>query len=267
MPERLELTLGPQTAAARFGQPVEVAAQARYLYGAPGADLEITGEVQIDADEQVPLPALKGYAAGLQDEFFDKISNEIEESATTDAKGAAKILAPIPSLTASRPLEAKILLRAGEPGGRAVERSLTVPILPKGGLIGVKKNFTTLSDGAAANFDVIAVGTDGARAARKGIAWSLYRVSNDYQWYRADGRWNFERVKSSKRVAQGTIDIGLDRPAKISTIVGLGQYRLDLASSDSTDLPTSLQLRERLVGRCQRASPGPPRRQSRQGQL
>lgn len=240
VPERLELTLRPQTAAARFGQPVEVAAQARYLYGAPGADLEITGEVQIDADEQVPLPALKGYAAGLQDESFDKISNEIEESATTDAKGAAKILAPIPSLTASRPLEAKILLRAGEPGGRAVERSLTVPILPKGGLIGIKKNFTTLSDGAAANFDVIAVGTNGARAARKGVAWSLYRASNDYQWYRADGRWNFERVKSSKRVAQGTIDIGLDRPAKISTVVGLGQYRLDLASSDSTDLPTSL---------------------------
>jgi len=47
--------------------------------------------------------------------------------------------------------------------------------LPKGGLIGVKKNFTALTDGAAANFDVIAVGADGARAARKGVAWSLYR--------------------------------------------------------------------------------------------
>ena len=46
VPERLELTLAPPTAAARFGQPVEIAAQARYLYGAPGADLEITGEVR-----------------------------------------------------------------------------------------------------------------------------------------------------------------------------------------------------------------------------
>ena len=107
-------------------------------------------------------------------------------------------------------------------------------------MIGVKKNFTTLTEGAAANFDVIAVGADGARAARKGVAWSLYRVSNDYQWYRADGRWNFERVKSSKRVAEGKIDIGLDAPAKISSIVGLGQYRLDLASADPSDLPTSL---------------------------
>ena len=240
VPERLELTLTPQAASARFGQAVEVAAQARYLYGAPGANLDITGQVEIDAAEQSSLPALKGYAAGLQDEPFDKISNEIEDVATTDAKGAARILAPIPEVAASRPLEAKIILRAGEPGGRAVERSLVLPVLPKGGLIGVKKNFTTLTEGAAANFDVIAVGADGARAARKGVAWSLYRVSNDYQWYRADGRWNFERVKSSKRVAEGKIDIGRDAPAKISTIIGLGQYRLDLASGDSGDLPTSL---------------------------
>jgi uncharacterized protein YfaS (alpha-2-macroglobulin family) len=240
VPERLEFTLSPRSAAARFGEGVEISAEARYLYGAPGANLDIAGEVEIDAPDQSALPALKGYAAGLQDELFDKISNEIEESGTTDAKGAATILAPIPDIAASRPLEAKIILRAGEPGGRAVERSLVLPILPKGGLIGVKKNFASLSDGAAASFDIIAVGADGARAARKGVAWSLYRIGNDYQWYRADGRWNFERVKSSKRVTGGLIDIGLDEPTKISTIVGLGQYRLDLTSADAADLPTSL---------------------------
>jgi len=255
VPERLEFSLTPQSVAARFGEPVEVAAQARYLYGAPGANLEITGEVEIDAEDQAPLPALKGYAAGLQDESFDKISNEIEESATTDAKGAAKILAPIPNLTASRPLEAKIILRAGEPGGRAVERSLILPILPKGGLIGVKKNFTTLTEGAAASFDVVAVGANGARVARKSVAWSLYRVSNDYQWYRADGRWNYEQVKSSKRVAEGKIDVGLAGPAKISAIVGLGQYRLDLSSLESTDLPTSVSFESGWSGEASRQAP------------
>ncbi|HEX3497150.1 MAG TPA: alpha-2-macroglobulin family protein, partial [Methylocella sp.] len=125
----------------------------------------------------------------------------------------------------------------------------------KAGLIGVKKNFTTLTEGAAASFDVIAVGADGARAARKGVAWSLYRVSNDYQWYRADGRWNFERVKSSKRVAGGKIDIGLAAPAKISAIVGLGEYRLDLASPDSTDLPTSLAFESGWSGEASTQTP------------
>ena len=162
------------------------------------------------------MPALAGFAAGLQDEPFETISNDmIQDVATTDAKGTAN-LAPIPEVTAARPLEAKIILRAGEPGGRAVERSVVLPILPKGGLIGVKKNFTTLSDGATASFDVITVGPDGARVARKGVTWSLYRISDDHQWYRADGRWNFERIKSSKRVADGTIDLSTNAPAKIS---------------------------------------------------
>ncbi|MGB8901088.1 MAG: alpha-2-macroglobulin [Methylocella sp.] len=255
VPERLEFSLTSRAAAARGGEPVEIAAKARYLYGAPGANLEITGEVEIDAAGQSPLPALKGFTAGLQDEPFDKTSTEIEEAATTDATGVAKILVPIPEAAAPRPLEAKIILRAGEPGGRAVERSLVLPVLPKAGLIGVKKNFTALSDGAAASFDVIAVGADGARAARKGVAWSLYRVSNDYQWYRADGRWNFERVKSSKRIAEGKIDIGLGAAAKISSIVGLGQYRLDLASGDSTDLPTSLAFESGWSGEASTQTP------------
>ena len=255
VPERLEFSLTPAATTARAGDTVEIAAQARYLYGAPGANLEITGEVEIDAAGQSPLPALKGFTAGLQDEPFDKTSTEIEEAATTDATGTAKLLVPIPDAAAPRPLEAKIILRAGEPGGRAIERSLVLPILPKAGLIGVKKNFTALSDGAAASFDVIAVGADGARAARKGVAWSLYRVSNDYQWYRADGRWNFERVKSSKRVAEGKIDLGLDAPAKISAIVGLGQYRLDLASGNDGDQPTSLAFESGWSGEASTQTP------------
>lgn len=240
VPERLEFSLVPAAAAARAGQPVEIAASAHYLYGAPGANLEITGDVEIKPADEASLPALKGYVAGLQDEEFEKVSNEIEEHYETDAKGLAKILAPISETDAPRPLEAKIVLRAGEPGGRAIERSVVLPILPKGGLIGVKKNFSTLNEGAAATFDAIAVDANGARVARKGVSWSLYRISNEYQWYRADGRWSFERVKSSKRVANGAIDIGVDAPAKISAIVGFGQYRLDLTSPNASDAPTSL---------------------------
>ncbi len=240
IPERLEFTLNATSAAARAGQSVEIDALARYLYGAPGANLEITGNVEIAPSEEASLPALKGYVSGLQDEDFEKINSEIEDSFETDAKGAAKILAPIPEIDASRPLEAKIILRAGEPGGRAIERSLILPILPKTGLIGVKKTFTNLSEGAAATFDVIAVNSNGARVARKSVAWSLYRISNDYQWYRSDGRWGFERVKSSRRVADGMIEIGADAPAKISALVGFGQYRLDLASDNGSDAPTSL---------------------------
>ncbi len=65
VPERLEFSLGTRPRRRRASvTAVELPRQARYLYGAPGADLEITGEVEIDAAEQSPLPALKGYVGG-----------------------------------------------------------------------------------------------------------------------------------------------------------------------------------------------------------
>jgi hypothetical protein len=240
VPERLELVLEAAAVAARTGQPVEITALARYLYGAPGADLEISGNVEIREAENTGLPALEGYEAGLSDEEFETVATELEETWTTDAKGQAQLRVPIPDVTAPHLLEAKLILRAGEPGGRAVERSLELPLLPKAPVIGVKKTFGPLTEGAAATFDVIAVGADGKRLARKGVTWSLYKVDNDYQWYRADGRWSYERVKSSKRVATGTVDLSLAAPAKISAIVGLGTYRLDIASETAGDLPTSV---------------------------
>ena len=96
-------------------------------------------------------------------------------SATTDAKGAATILAAHSRGGRAAPPRGQdhsARRRAGRARRRALARSADSA---EGRLIGVKKNFTTLTDGAAANFDVIAVGADGARAARKGVAWSLYQ--------------------------------------------------------------------------------------------
>ena len=69
------------------------------------------------------------------------MSKDLPTIVTTDAKGDAAIDVPIPDIVATQPLEAKVVLRVGEPGGRAVERNVTLPILPKGGLIGVKQDF------------------------------------------------------------------------------------------------------------------------------
>jgi hypothetical protein len=240
VPETLDFTLKPAQNAVRAGDTAEIDAAARYLYGAPGADLDISGDLRIEAVKDKGLPVLDGYEAGLQDEDFTAVSNEIAAKVTTDAKGLAEIGVPIPDIAASLPLEAKIILRAGEPGGRAVERSLTLPILPKGGLIGVKKDFDSLGEGAIASFDLIAIDADAKRVARKAVAWSLNRITNDYQWYNQDGRWGFEQVKSSRRVADGKIDVAANAPGKISVPVDLGFYRLDVTSADPNDAPTSV---------------------------
>ena len=239
-PERLELTLTPKVASARVGETAPVAVAVRYLYGAPGAGLNVSGDVEISAATDHGLPVLAGYEAGVADEDFSAIKNDLDHSATTDDQGAAIVDVAIPDAKATRPLQAKITLRAGETGGRGIERVTYLPLLPPGGLIGVKKTFAGLSQGGQATFDLIAIGADGKRTARKHLRWSLYQIRRDYQWYKQDGRWNFEQVKSSSRVADGFVDLAADSAAKIAAPVNLGHYRLDLRSEDPKDAQTSV---------------------------
>ena len=64
-------------------------------------------------------------------------------------------------------------------------------------------------------------------------AWKT--VYNYFQWFNADGRWSYEPVKSSKRLASGTIDIGADAPAKFMSRVGWGSHRLDIKTLDGEE--------------------------------
>ncbi len=240
VPERMDMVLTPKASAARPGETTGIGVAVRYLYGAPGANLIVNGDIEIIAASDHGLLALKGYEAGVADEDFSAVKNELDDTPTTDDKGAAVLNVAIPAVKATRPLEAKIAVRAGEEGGHAIERIAYLPLLPTGGLIGVKKDFDTLAEGSQARFEVIAVGRDGLRASRRNVHWSLYRLSNDYQWYKQDGRWNFEQVKSSRRVADGALNLTPKSAAKIAALVGLGQYRLDLRDDDPNDAQTSV---------------------------
>ncbi len=147
---------------------------------------------------------------------------------------------PIPDVAATQPLEAKVVLRAGEPGGRAVERNVTLPILPKGGLIGVKKDFASLGDGDIGEFRCHRGRLHGAATGRAAKASRGRSTADrqDYQWYKQDGHWDFEEVKSSRRVAEGTIDLTADaaarspRPSSSATIVSTSRAPIRTDAAD-----------------------------------
>ncbi|HYF52655.1 MAG TPA: MG2 domain-containing protein, partial [Salinarimonas sp.] len=110
VPERLELTLTSKAPVLRAGQPAVVDVEARYLFGAPGAALEVTGEVVVEASAG-GLPGLAGYQVGLDDEPFEASRSEIEDKGTTDARGQVTMQIPVPDAAAPRPTEARIALR------------------------------------------------------------------------------------------------------------------------------------------------------------
>ncbi len=236
VPERLDFTLHPAKPVIAPGEPVEFSLDARFLYGAPASGLDVTGAIRLQVVEGAELAGFPGYVAGLADDDFTTIENQFSDKVQTDDKGHADLSVELPEGASTRPLQAKLIVDVGEPGGRTVERTLVLPVRSKGVTVGVKKDFdASLSAGDVATFEAIAVAPDGARIARKGAAWSLYQVTNDYQWFNADGRWSYESVKSSKRIASGTIDIGADAPAKFSGRVGWGAHRLDIKTLDGEE--------------------------------
>ena len=231
VPERLDATLKPAASTLRANEPATIDLAARFLYGAPGAGLDVSGQVVVEATPTSGVPGLDGFSVGLADEAVEATSAELEDLPKTGADGTARIVAPVAALATTRPTQAKVILRVSEPGGRGIERNLVLPILPAGPVLGVRKNFGgDFADGATATFDLVLAAPDGTRIARKGVSWSLYRVDQSFQWFRADGRWSFEPVKSTRRVADGRVDLAADALGRISAPLTWGDYRLDVSA-------------------------------------
>lgn len=239
VPERIALVLTPRTPAIAPGAPAEIDLAARYLFGAPGADLVVSGEVSVAAAEESAVPGLAGYVVGLSDEPVEGAFAALPEESRTDAAGAAALSVPVPAIAAPRPLAAQVTLRVAEEGGRAVSRTLTLPILPEAPVIGVKQLDTDLGEGDLAGFEVIAARPDGTRLAGE-ARWSLYEVERRYQWYQTNGQWGFEPVTTTERLASGTVTLSPDAPARIEAPVSWGAHRLEIVAEDPAVLPTSL---------------------------
>jgi uncharacterized protein YfaS (alpha-2-macroglobulin family) len=236
--DRLEFDLTTTATSISPAAPTKIEVDGRFLYGAPASGLALDGEINIA--KVTELPGFAGYVFGLDD---SSEANQDDQSETfpladlpeTDSAGKASFTAALGKLPVStRPLQAEIVVRMAEAGGRAVERKLTLPITPSAPLIGVKPLFNgkSLGDSDTATFDVVMVAPDGKAVSKTGLRWQLLRIDSKYQWYRSDGYWQYEPIKVTRRVADGTIDVSPDKPARIAVPVTWGRYRLEVTTDD-----------------------------------
>jgi uncharacterized protein YfaS (alpha-2-macroglobulin family) len=243
VPDRMEFDLASPTGKISQTAPAEVTVDGRFLYGAPASNLDLEGEVKIKAADS--RPGFAGYQFGVNDDE-DEVKSEqqaLEDLPQTDDNGKAKFTVALDKLpTSTRPLEASITVRLVESGGRAVERSLTIPVTPTATMIGVKPLFSgkSLGEGESAGFDVVVASPDGKQLAAQGLRYELLKIERRYQYYRRDGRWDYEPVKSTRRMGDGRIDVAADKPGRIALPVTWGRYRLDVSSDDRSIPPTSV---------------------------
>src|SRR5581483_5936126 len=241
VPDRIEFDLKSTATTISRNVPAPLTVDGRFLYGAPGSGLDLEGEVVIAPAKE--RAGFGGYHFGLADEEVTATRQPLEDLPTTDAQGKARFdvkLDKVPVTT--QPLEAQVAVRMAEAGGRAVERKLTLPVAPDGPMIGIKPKFSgrSLGDGENANFDVVVVGADNAQLARSGLHYQLLKVDTHYQWYRQNGSWNFEPVKQTQRMADGSLDVAADKPGQLSLPVRWGRYRLEISTGETSGPITSL---------------------------
>ncbi len=241
VPDRLEFALASAAKGISKNNPAEVTLDGHYLYGAPTSGLELEGEVVISAaSERV---GFAGYAFGLSDEDVEATRQPLDDLPQTDANGKARFKVALDKLpSATRPLEAGIIVRLAETGGRAVERKLTLPVTPESPMVGIKPLFSgrSLGEGQNASFDVVVAAPDGAPLARAGLRYELLRVETKYQYYRRDNSWNYEPIKLTRRVADGQLDVAVDKPGRVSLPLQWGRYRLEVSTGDRNGPVTSV---------------------------
>ncbi len=245
-PERLDFSLtapgaapGPAVRAGLDPQnPPSLPINARFLYGAQAAGLQVEGETQVRVADG--LPAWPGFRFGLMDDEPEATQRPLDP-VTTDPSGQAQVQILLPDLTpTSRPLVADLSVRVLDAGGRPVERNLSLPVLDGQARLGVRPRFEgEAPEGGNAGFEVIALGADGERREATGVTWTLERVETDFQWYRgADGRFDYEPIERTRRVGSGTLDLGAETSGRLEAPVQWGAYRLRLAGDGL--LPASL---------------------------
>ncbi len=233
VPERLDMTLVPAASALKPEETAIVKAEGRFLYGPPAAGLALEGDIVVKPSSK-DIAGFPGYKFGLADEKLSPVRKAIEGLPATGADGKAELAVTLPPVPrTARPLEAELIIKLREAGGRSIERTLSMPVdlgLPR---IGVKPLFGDkgAEEDAPAAFEVVLLDASGKRAEAKGLAWTLHRIDTSWQWYSRDGSWAYEPVSLSRKAASGTLDVGAGSAAKLETRVGWGRYRLEVAGS------------------------------------
>ncbi len=233
VPERLDMTLVPAASALKPEEAAVVKAEGRFLYGPPAAGLTLEGDIVVKPSSK-DLAGFPGYKFGLADDKPSPVRKAIEGLPATGADGKAELLITLPPLPrTARPLEADLIIKLREAGGRTIERTLSMPVDLGQPRIGVKPMFGDkgAEEDAPAQFEIVLLDAAAKRAEAKNLAWTLYRIDTSWQWYSRDGSWTYEPVSLSRKAASGSLDVGAGGPAKLETRVAWGRYRLDVAGN------------------------------------
>ena len=260
VPERLALTLTPAAPHLAADTPLALQLSSRWLFGAPAADLAVSGTLRVDTDT-APFDNYRGWHFGDHEANFSARRVDLPPH-RTDADGQANLLIEAPPLPPSRsPLAATLTITVGSLGDQPITRSVRLPLRQRRAEVGLKPRFSggAIDADATALIDVVALDPTGTPLANHPLQLQWYRVERDWIAYWQSGtRWR--EVSRTLPIASSTTLLTTDATGRalIERPLPWGSYLLEVRDADGavttlpidagwqgsgqSDLPDALQL-------------------------
>jgi uncharacterized protein YfaS (alpha-2-macroglobulin family) len=246
VPDRMAVEFGQAAGPIVPGHPFTLPVTARFLYGAPGADLTGKGSFRLVRDD-APFPALDGYRIGLENETYAPESKD-SDLPDTNTQGQTSYVISIPRAPdTSFALKAVVDATVNDPSGHGSRAETEVKLRPAGNLIGIRPLFKdrAVDAGTEAAFDVAAVDPDGKRIAMKAKL-RLVRERPDWRLVMHGNLARYETVWRDEPLRTMDVTIPADAPLHVAQKLDFGRYRIEVLEADGLGA-TSVRFRSGWV--------------------
>jgi uncharacterized protein YfaS (alpha-2-macroglobulin family) len=118
--------------------------------------------------------------------------------------------------------------------GVAEPLPLTLSLKPKESVIGISPLApeARFPENGFARFAVIALDADGHRRSVDDLAYQIYEEGRSFDWYQAEGRWNYKPLQQKRRIGGGVLALGTGDEDVIEWPVTAGTFRLEITDAN-----------------------------------
>ena len=249
-PPRMEITLTPEKPYTVGTETITVALDAKYLFGAPGANAPYESDANITA-RAFSHPDWRSFFFPSRQE--KPLANaRIQTNGTLDASGKGAVsVTPEKDWTAPA-YTVGMTVRAREDGGRWVARNVTVPHYTAPFLLGFDPGREQIQAGSPHSLRVAAVTPDGKPAEIAGLAASVSRLETYY--VRSDRGY----TQSTRLVPVTEVPVGLENGVGTVTFTPPAQATYQISLEDAAKRVSarySLHVTSGITGTDDGASP------------
>jgi len=225
VPEKLKVQILEPDRRLEQSRPLDIGIRVDYLFGAPGADLEVEAEAFLQKIRNA-LPNAPALANFLFGDSLQKTRpvNLTTQAVKTDSKGGATVRIMPESFQfselsngfkAAQPAMLHVNIGVQEPGGRATKTNVTLPVSNDLPIIAVKPGFRGQIDtNASGSFSVKKLDKTMSSVSVTGLKWQVQRLRWSWDYDRTWARWTHSKAILPNAIAQGSVTEGSGKPGE-----------------------------------------------------